>query len=274
MKDRERLWNYYTAGRLYLPRPRYLCVNATLRCDGRCRHCGIWRQVRSERELSPSELRAVLKHPFFSRVETAWLTGGEPTLREDLGELAAVMVAALPALTTLGLATNGLEPSRTLERVRDMAAAATDRHLIFAHVSLDGVGEAHDLVRGRPGAFAAVLETLERLGEARAALTGPRLALGLNCVIQPGNVSGLEALRHWAQERGLTIMFNLALVTDQVYRNQDRAAELMLSPKERREVSAFLGRIMDESPPAFRYQYRLIQAVLADQPRPGRGRSL
>jgi MoaA/NifB/PqqE/SkfB family radical SAM enzyme len=268
MRDRERLWNYYAAGRLHLPRPRYLCFNATLRCDGRCGHCGIWRTPPPPRELSADELASVLARPLFQRVQTAWLTGGEPTLRDDAGALARAMVRTLPALTTLGIATNGLDPARVLDRATAMAEALGEPQGLFVHLSLDGVGEVHDRLRGRTGAFAAVAETIARLRELKR--TRPRLELGLNCVIQPGNVAHLDELNAYAREQGLPLMFNIALVTDQVYRNQDREQALTLSPAEREKVAAFLRGLLPASPPAFRYQYHIILAVLAGQARPRR----
>ena len=270
MKDRERIWMYYAAGRVSLPLPRYLCVNATLRCDGKCGHCGIWHEDPGP-ELSAAEFGRILSSPFFQRIETAWITGGEPTLREDLGELARNMTAALPALTTLGLATNALDPQRALDRVKAMIQAVKpNRQGLFIHISLDGVDEAHDQVRRKKGAFAAVTDTLQRLQALAAEHPQPKIEIGLNCVIQPKNVSGLSHLYAFAKERGLPLLFNVVLVTDQIYRNADAASSLTLSETERDEIIAFLNRIIPESPAPFQYQYRTIQAVLAGKSRPRR----
>lgn len=271
MNDLDRLWNYYALGRLSRPRPRYLCVNATLRCDGRCGHCGIWRDERPTPELSAPDFGRLLGAPFFSRIETAWITGGEPTLREDLGELAQAMVGALPSLQTLGLATNALEPDRALDRVRTLAAAIEPaRQSLFIHISLDGIALVHDRVRHREGAFAAVMETITRLRALQAETPAPKIELGLNCVIQPANLEHLPELFEFARERGLPLLFNVALVTDQSYRNLASRDALLLSTEERKIVSAFLERIIPKSPAPFQYQYRIMQAVLAGRARPRR----
>jgi len=270
MKDIERLINYYAAGRLFLGRPRHLCFNATLRCDGRCSHCGIWRDKGKTTEIGARELARALSSPLFSKVETAWITGGEPTLRDDFGEVSRALVDSLPSLVTIGVATNGFDPARTIERVAAMRAAAADRHSVFAHVSLDGVGEVHDRARDREGLFEAVEQTIKRLMELRDRGDGPKLEIGLNCVIQPANVDGLDELHSYARDLGLPITFNVALVTDQIYRNQDRADELTLSKEDREKISSFLDRIMPESPRPFQYQYEIIKAVLKGRPRPRR----
>jgi MoaA/NifB/PqqE/SkfB family radical SAM enzyme len=271
MNDLERLVNYYAAGRLFMPRPRYLCFNATLRCDGHCGHCGIWKEKARGVELGPAELGRVLAGGLFQKVETAWITGGEPTLRDDLGEVASAMTSSLSALNTLGIATNGLDPERVIARVNDMRAALDPgRHGLFAHVSLDGAGAVHDKVRGRPGAFAAVTETLSRLVKLRDANPAARIEIGLNCVIQPGNVAGLDDLFAFARERGLPLMFNVVLVTDQIYRNLSMAGALAFSDDDKKKVIAFLDRISPDSPAPFRYQYGIIKEVLSGGRRPRR----
>jgi len=271
MNDLERVLWYHLAGRPFLPRPRYLCLNATLRCDGRCGHCGIWRQKPSGPELTPEQVRKILAQSFFRRIESAWFTGGEPTLREDLGELARAVAGSLPSLSTLGMATNALEPERALDRVEAMSRALDpSRQGLFIQVSLDGAGEVHDRARNQPGAFQAAMKSLDLILGLKRSHPSLRLEAGLNCVIQPANVEGLAELHELARGKGLALTFNVALVTDQVYRNRDRAEALSLAEADRRKIIAFLDRVIPESPPALRYQHRILQAVLSGRPRPRR----
>jgi len=262
---------YYGGGRLFVPRPRYLCFNATLRCDGRCLHCGIWEEKKPARELRAAELGETLKRPFFKKIETAWLTGGEPTLREDIGEVSEVMVGSLPSLSTLGIATNGLAPDRVLDRVAAMAESVKGSGCsLFIHVSLDGVGKVHDRVRQKRGAFDAVAETIDRISELRTASQDPAVELGLNCVVQPENISNLEEVYRFSRERSLPLLFNVAMITDQIYRSKARGPDLKLDEKAQQELLKFLERIMPEVPAPLRYQYRNLQAVLSGGDRPYR----
>lgn len=267
MNDRERLSTYYFAP-LLLPRPRNLCVNATLKCDGRCVHCGIWRQPAGP-EFAAADLSRALAAPFFQGIETAWITGGEPTLRPDFEAVAAAMAKSLTGLTTLGLATNGLDPDRVVTSVAAMREAAGPGRRLFVQVSLDGLGEIHEKARCRVGGFAAVTETISRLKELGQAPGAP-LEIGINCVIQPANLVGLEELARFARQHDLPLTFNVALVTDQIYRNRDNAPKLALGPEEREVASAFLRSLEPTVPPALRYQYRIMREVLAGRPRPRR----
>ena len=45
--------------------------------------CFIWKRKRDS-ELSPEEFGKILKDPLFARVHHIGVTGGEPTLRQDL----------------------------------------------------------------------------------------------------------------------------------------------------------------------------------------------
>lgn len=271
MNDRERLWTYYTAGRISLPRPKNLCVNATLACDGHCGHCGIWRGGEKGDELSADDLGRVLSGPFYQQIETAWITGGEPTLREDINEISRAMCESLSSLTSLGIATNGLDPDRVMDRVDAMLKAVKPGGQgLFIHISLDGVGEVHDSVRGVPGAFEAVSETISRLLTLRDEHPEAGIEIGLNCVVQPKNIHGLDELFSFANERGLALSFNVALVTDQIYRNLSMADSLAFTSDQKKNLIKFLDKIIPKSTAPFQYQYRIIKEVLAGGKRPRR----
>jgi len=266
MKDLERLANYYLSGRGKLKRPRYLCYNATLRCDGRCAHCGIWEQKNKGAEITTEELSAILSSPLFSEVETAWITGGEPTLREDIGSIGGVMAGKLSAMKTLGIATNALDSVRTLKSVSALRGWLRDGQGLFVHISVDGAGELHDRIRQKPGAFEAIKETIAGV-QTIAGKSGPHVEVGLNCVVQPENVEGLPELHRFARFAGIKIMYNLVMVTDQIYRNEQKGDALSLSEDERKKTIDFLRSIMDEEPRPFRYQYKNIIDILSGKKR-------
>ena len=106
---------------VFVPKPRFLIYNATRRCDLSCRHCGIW-QAEKREELDAARLEPIIARGFFSKVDTVWLTGGEPFLRKDLAELAKVFRARLPGMRMLGIASNGYATERILGRLEELLA--------------------------------------------------------------------------------------------------------------------------------------------------------
>jgi MoaA/NifB/PqqE/SkfB family radical SAM enzyme len=268
MSDWQRLLWYYGAGRFFTPRPRWLCYNATYRCDSHCLHCGIWRGKYQAEELPPAELKRIFSGPFFGAVHTAWLTGGEPTLRRDLAAVVAVMIASMPSLHTLGLATHGIRTRRVVPQLVNLLDVLDPaRHSLFVHVSVDGIGETHDRVRGVAGAYAGVIATLDAIAQLRCDYPAHRIEVGLNCVIQPANLADLDRLLDLARERGHSITFNLVQLSEQYFANLAAETLLRFAPEQVELVTRFLHRLATESPPALGDHYRQVAQVLHGEPR-------
>lgn len=119
------------------------------RCNSRCIHCNIWRTEPAKNPLSPMEVKSVFSDELFRNVNYVLCTGGEPSIRNDLKEIILNIHRALPE-ATIQLSTNGLLPERVVEVVN----AALKRGIsLEVGVSLDGLGEVHDKIRGNKGSF-------------------------------------------------------------------------------------------------------------------------
>jgi MoaA/NifB/PqqE/SkfB family radical SAM enzyme len=157
--------------------PLHLILEVTSACNARCVHCFNWRKTdfETERRLSLDQLDRLSS----SLGDLLWfsLTGGEPFLRNDLDEVIRIFERNRPQYLTIP--TNGLLPRR-IEEMTGRMLEHHPRNLVIA-VSIDGVGELHDRIRGVPGNFEKCLETLRRL-EALAA-TRRNLHLGVNTTV-------------------------------------------------------------------------------------------
>lgn len=203
-------------------------------CNSRCQMCFIWKRKRQQ-EITPDEVRVALSNPLFRRVRAVGINGGEPTLRKDLADLADAACAALPSLTGISLITNGLKPALVIQRI-DALAAACRRHgvQLDVMVSIDGVGEVHDRVRGRPGNFeaaCAVLDFLTSLGDA--------VTRRIGCTIIKDNVFDLENVLAWAQAKGHYARFRLGIPHQRLY-SRDTVEPFVLDDAQRYHVAAFL----------------------------------
>lgn len=183
-------------------RPVHLTVFVTRRCNARCPFCFYERERDEEGggpELSLEELRGVARS--MGRLLWVLFSGGEPFLREDLAAVAQAFHDASRA-GFLTLPTNGLLPEAVEETTEAVLRRCPDS-VVVVKLSLDGVGEDHDEIRGTPGGFEKALRSYERL----AALSRryPRLELGVNTLFCSRNqwrmdgivdfVAGLDALR-------------------------------------------------------------------------------
>jgi len=142
-----------------LLKPRWLWFEVTDRCNSHCTHCNIWRKKPTENPLTPEEIEGVLSDPLFQGLDCILNSGGEPVLRQDIEEILLIEHKVL-LNTKLHLSTNGLLP----ERVIDVAKIMIQHNIpIEIGVSLDGIGEKHDLIRGVKGNFEKVDRLLQIL---------------------------------------------------------------------------------------------------------------
>lgn len=180
-------------------------------CDSKCQMCNIWQQKR-DREISVAQARTIFSNPLFRHVVALGLNGGEPTLRRDLAELGGMLLETLPRLRTLSLITNGLHAERAIERIGELATT------VRAHggnldvmVSLDGVGEVHDFVRGVPGNFENAVRVLD------FATSLPGVSTRVGCTVIAENVDHLHALLDFCRQRGVYIKYRLGVPNRRLY---------------------------------------------------------
>ena len=87
--------------------------------------------------------------------------------------------------------TNGLTPELIAEQTERILRDCP-RSVIAVKLSLDGVGEAHDRLRGTPGSFAKVIETYERLAPLLDRY--PQFELGVNTVFCRANQDHMDGI--------------------------------------------------------------------------------
>ena len=171
----------------------YLFWECTTRCNLHCRHCGSDCFAASRDVDMPLEdfLRAFDTIPAQERANpfTVVLTGGEPLLRPDIAEVGR---ALRRRHVSWGIVSNGWFYDEAMHRKLMDAGMGT------LTISLDGLAEAHDWMRGRPGSF----ERAER-AIALAAAEGPRLHFDVVTCVNRRNFQELEALYGRLQALGV-----------------------------------------------------------------------
>lgn len=130
------------------------CVLAlTYNCNARCTMCDIWK-IKNSPELT---LEDIAKLP--DSLRDVNLSGGEPFLRKDLPEIVAAVRKACPK-ARLVISTNGFLTPVIDKAMDKILKIAPD---IGVAVSIDGIGEMHNTVRGIPGGFDRCMETVRVL---------------------------------------------------------------------------------------------------------------
>lgn len=177
--------------------PRFLWIEVTDKCNSRCKGCNIWLNHHPKKGMTPDEVSGVFIHPFFKNVEYIINSGGEPTLREDLLDFLLAEHYAMPK-ATLQLSTNGLLPEKVVEVAKEMKK----RNISFeVGVSLDGVGEDHDRIRGVKGNFKKVEQLTRVLKD-----MGVPVSLGATLTVETCK-QNMEA-KAYAERVGVPFLFH------------------------------------------------------------------
>jgi 12,18-didecarboxysiroheme deacetylase len=153
--------------------------NMTRRCNLKCVHCYAQaKDIEFENELSTEEGKALIDDLAQFGSPVILFSGGEPTLRKDLPELAAY--AREKGMRAV-ISTNGTLIDR------DLAKKLKDVGLSYVGVSLDGIRETNDRFRGMKGAFDAALQGLHNCQE-------EGIKVGLRFTINKQNVRDIPAI--------------------------------------------------------------------------------
>jgi radical SAM protein with 4Fe4S-binding SPASM domain len=234
---------YHAAGLLYTPKPLYATLHLTKKCNSRCVMCLDWRTPPDEKELTREEITKIFKNPLFSSVEKFALTGGEPTLREDLVEIAETVLDSCPGIKELALLTNGLETSSVIKKAVELMKLPklAGSNKLTIQVSLDGYGEVHEKVRRVPDAFHKASETIKLLKSLKSQTP---FNLCITCVVQPFNLDNLVQMAKFGQDIGVAINF---IPVDLILLSSNHKAEvsndaisLQMSPDQFKQLNKLL----------------------------------
>lgn len=175
------LFDFYLCdGRSCLP--IIVTIDLTLRCNSKCKMCYLKPFLNTgDAELTTEEWKSFIDTLHWK--PTIYLTGGEPTMRPDLLEIIKHIHSRG---LRWGITTNGMH----MPDISKYEPA-------FVDVSLDGIGEVHDRIRGVPGAFD---RTVKNLGELCARKTR-RTRVFINFTLTE-NVGEIEKMIQLVKEVG------------------------------------------------------------------------
>lgn len=234
---------------LPLERPKIIQFPVNDICNSRCQMCNIWQQ-KLDRQITVEELDQILASPLFAAVEAVGLNGGEPTLRPDLPQLVEVLFRRLPRLRGVGLITNAYKSQQVIERITAVGeVVAAHGSSLDVMVSLDGVGDVHDRVRGRPGNFAQAERVID------AILASPLVhTRRFGCTVIRENVYHLHDLHEYALRKGIYIKYRLGIPHQRLY-SRHVTDPFALTFEERCHLAIFLENLLQH------YDTGLQQAV-------------
>ena len=162
--------------------PTDVSIITTYRCQMRCKMCDIWENpTDKKREIQAKELEILPNFKFVN------ITGGEPFVRRDLEDIVEVMFKKSDRIV---ISTSGWHTDRIIK----MAEKYPN---IGIRVSIEGLSQKNDDLRGREGSFDRAMRLLLTLKE-----MGVK-DIGYGCTVSNKNSEDMLWLYKLSRELGM-----------------------------------------------------------------------
>lgn len=162
--------------------PTDVSIITTYRCQMRCKMCDIWENPTDKRkEISAKELEILPNFKFVN------ITGGEPFVRRDLEDIVEVMYKKSDRVV---ISTSGWHTDRIIHMAEKFPN-------IGIRISIEGLSQKNDDLRGRDGTFDRALRVLLTLKE-----MGVK-DIGYGCTVSNHNSEDMLWLYKLSRELGM-----------------------------------------------------------------------
>lgn len=171
--------------------PLSYTFSLTFRCDSRCLTCNVWEKADKSEELTLEEWKSVL-----TSLGTAphWitLTGGNQFLRKDLIDICSAIIK-INKPSIINIPTSGSLPKLVCERIEEiLELCKSSGTTLITNISIDGVAEEQDRLRGSKNNFANTLKTYQGLRELQKKY--PNYFIGIYTIISNLNAANADGL--------------------------------------------------------------------------------
>lgn len=171
-----------TENKFFIPAPTDMCIIVTYRCPMRCSMCNIWNYPTGKaQEITPEEIKRLPNVKFIN------ITGGEPFVREDLNEIVKICFTKAPRVV---ISTSGWYEERIIELAEKFPR-------IGIRISMEGLSEKNDELRGKKGGFDKGLRTLLTLKDMKIK------DIGFGCTVSNNNSADMLALYRLSNALGM-----------------------------------------------------------------------
>lgn len=214
-------------------RPLSAHLKLTENCQAKCISCDYWK-TRWHDAIDTERAVDVINQISDCGISSLRLTGGEPLLRRDLFQILAK--ANTSSFKSIIIQTNALLLKKLHKEINESPITSVC-------VSLDGVGETNDYIRGIDGYFDLAMEGIPLLRNKKVTIS-----ITLNKI----SAGELEKLAEMARGVGATVHFNI--LTRSLYFNQD--ADVAAMWPGRGEVEQIAKFVRDDlKRPAYEVDY-------------------
>ncbi|MBL7198191.1 MAG: radical SAM protein [Candidatus Omnitrophica bacterium] len=214
--------------------PCYLTFFVTSKCNMRCLHCFYWKELDNVKdELSLEEIAKISKS--MGNILVLMLTGGEPTLRPDLADIAEIFSKNNRVLN-LVIPTNGYQTMNIVGVVEDVLKKVGGTN-VTVNISLDALEKKHDTIRGASNAFSNAIATSNELTSLKEKYSN--LNVGICITMMHQNEDEIASTYRFVRDRIKPNSISLSIIRGEVKNKKTREIDI-----DRFET---LSKIMDKT---------------------------
>lgn len=218
--------------------PRTVEFRVTENCNSRCITCNAWKN-KSVDELSTEEIKDILHQLRDFGVNHLILLGGEPLLRPDIGTI--IKEASLLKFRTILLVTNGL-------LLEEKAEELLENGITHVTVSVDGIGETHDTLRGIKGSFEKAIRGIETVRKLKDDMNLEVAVTLITLLLMKQNVDEIPQLIKLSRDLRVYWDFNLLDCSLDIFRDIPFSKILVDDKQKIDNVIGYLKTVRDKSP--------------------------
>ena len=192
--------------------PKVIQLPITYNCNSRCVMCNIWKMDYSN-EANIDEFANFMSDPIFKQVKSVGINGGEPSLKPNLPEYANEILK-LPKIKGLNIISNGFSQKSLLKNLEEIYKLCREKGVIFhVSISIDGVGEIHNTIRGELNVFKKTTDTIDAIIKNQHKYCDSH---DIGCTIVIQNIDYLIELDSFAKMKGYNIKYRLGIVNKRI----------------------------------------------------------
>lgn len=235
--------------------PKVIQLPITYNCNSKCVMCNVWRMDHSN-EANVKEFSRFIHDEIFKEVEAVGINGGEPSLVKNLPEYVDEILK-LPSLKSLNIISHGFGTKPLTQALDAIYKSCKDKGVKFhVAISLDGVGEIHNIVRGRKKLFEKTKSTIDEIIKNQVKYCD---SYDVGCTVVAQNIDYLIELDAYAKSKNYNIKYRLGIDNKRIESDKLRDQySVIYSPLRQSAKEFFHFQISQTKDIANRFKYYAI----------------
>jgi len=165
--------------------------------------CDIWR-AHNKQTMSINTFENIIERPFFSSIQHIGISGGEPSLVENLVDYYRIAIKKLPNLSSISIIFNCINIENTVNASFELYQFACKHNIAYKiMLSIDGIGKIHDINRGTSGNFNNACKVIDEL-------SANRIAFCAGTTVTKNNVWNVDELLSFFLDKNIHGYFRVA----------------------------------------------------------------